>query len=307
MGSSKRKAAGMSDITLLDGGMGQELVHRAGDKPTPLWSTQIMLDHPGLVTQVHKDFFAAGATIATTNSYAIHHDRLIDTPVEGAFSALHQSALFEARTARREHGSGRIAGAIGPLVASYRPDLHPASDVSVPLFAEVAGLLAPACDLLVCETVASLDHARDILTASLPSGLPVWLAVTVDDADGSKLRSGEAIRDVVAIAETGASALLVNCSTPEAIPAALAAVAHTTLPYGAYANGFEHIADGFLEDKPTVDSLTLRRDFTPELYADHVMNWVASGATIVGGCCEVGPAHIAEIARCLRDAGHTIV
>ena len=38
----------MTDITLLDGGMGQELVHRAGDKPTPLWSTQIMLDHPGI-------------------------------------------------------------------------------------------------------------------------------------------------------------------------------------------------------------------------------------------------------------------
>lgn len=96
----------MAEVTLLDGGMGQELVHRAGDRPTPLWSTQIMLDHPGLVTEVHADFFAAGATIATTNSYAIHHDRLTDTPVEGAFSALHQSALYEARTARREHGSG---------------------------------------------------------------------------------------------------------------------------------------------------------------------------------------------------------
>lgn len=146
----------MAEVTLLDGGMGQELVHRAGDRPTPLWSTQIMLDHPGLVTEVHADFFAAGATIATTNSYAIHHDRLTDTPVEGAFSALHQSALYEARTARREHGSGRIAGAIGPLRASYRPDLHPASDIAVPLFAEIANLLAPACDLLICETVASV-------------------------------------------------------------------------------------------------------------------------------------------------------
>ncbi|WP_299285438.1 homocysteine S-methyltransferase family protein [uncultured Tateyamaria sp.] len=297
----------MADITLLDGGMGQELVHRAGDKLTPLWSTQIMLDHPGMVTSVHADFFAAGATVATTNSYAIHHDRLAGTPVEGAFTALHQSALFEARTARREHGTGRIAGAIGPLVASYRPDLHPASDVAVPLFAEVTALLAPACDLLICETVASIDHARDILAGCADAAIPVWLAMTVDDRDGTKLRSGEPIADVVPIAEAGATALLVNCSTPEVIPAALASVAHTSLPFGAYANGFEQIADGFLEDKPTVDSLTLRRDFTPELYADQVMTWVAAGATIVGGCCEVSPAHIAEIARRLRDAGHTIV
>ncbi|MEO0401653.1 MAG: homocysteine S-methyltransferase family protein, partial [Pseudomonadota bacterium] len=141
----------MADITLLDGGMGQELVHRAGDKPTPLWSTQIMLDHPGMVTDVHRDFFAAGATIATTNSYAIHHDRLTGTPVEGAFTALHQSALYEARAARRAHGSGRIAGAVGPLGASYRPDLHPDSDTAVALFDEVVALLAPACDVIVFE------------------------------------------------------------------------------------------------------------------------------------------------------------
>jgi len=298
----------MADITLLDGGMGQELVHRAGDKPTPLWSTQIMLDHPGLVTQVHADFFAAGATIATTNSYAIHHDRLTDTPVEGAFTALHQSALLEARAARRGHGSGRVAGAIGPLRASYRPDLHPDAHVAVPLFAEVASLLAPACDLLICETVASLAHARDILAASTPTGLPVWLALTVDDTDGTRLRSGEPTADAVAIAETGgAAALLVNCSAPEAIPAALASLSGTSLPIGAYANGFEQISEGFLGDKPTVDTLTVRRDFTPATYGDQVMGWVDAGATIVGGCCEVGPAHIAEIAHRLRAAGHTIV
>lgn len=298
----------MTDITLLDGGMGQELVHRAGDNPTPLWSTQIMLDHPGMVTQVHVDFFTAGATIATTNSYAIHHDRLQDTPVEGAFTALHQSALLEARAARRIHGSGRVAGAIGPLRASYRPDLHPDAATAVPLFAEVANLLAPSCDFLIGETVASLAHARDMLAACAPTGLPIWLALTVDDTDGTKLRSGEPVADAVAIAQTGgAAALLINCSAPEAIPAALASLSGTSLPFGAYANGFEQITDGFLSDKPTVDALTMRHDFTPEHYADHVMKWVAAGATIVGGCCEVGPAHIAEIARRLRAADHTIV
>lgn len=297
----------MAEITLLDGGMGQELVHRAGDKPTPLWSTQIMLDHPGLVTQVHADFFAAGATIATTNSYAIHHDRLMGTPVEGAFTALHQSALFEARAARRAHGSGRIAGAIGPLRASYRPDLHPEPDVAVPLFAEVANLLAPSSDLLICETVASLAHAQDVLAGSVPTGKPVWLALTVDDRDGSKLRSGEDVADVVPVARNRANAVLINCSAPEAIPAALAGLKAVDVPIGAYANGFEQITSEFLEDKPTVDSLSARRDFTPDLYADHVMSWIDAGATIVGGCCEVGPAHIAEIARRLKAAGHVIV
>jgi hypothetical protein len=81
----------MSKITLLDGGMGQELVHRSGDSPTPLWSTQVMIDHPGLVQAVHADYFAAGATIATTNTYAMHHDRLAGTGVGGAFDAAHDA------------------------------------------------------------------------------------------------------------------------------------------------------------------------------------------------------------------------
>ena len=43
---------------------------------------------------------------------------------------------------------------------------------------------------------------------------------------------------------------------------------------------------------------------SPEAYAEHALSWVDAGATIVGGCCEVGPAHIAEIARQLKAAGH---
>ena len=75
----------MTKITLLDGGMGQELIHRAGDRPTPLWSTQVMMDHPGMVEAVHEDYFRAGSGIATTNTYCIHHDRLVKTGIDGKF------------------------------------------------------------------------------------------------------------------------------------------------------------------------------------------------------------------------------
>lgn len=293
----------MTDITLLDGGMGQELVHRAGDKPTPLWSTQVMIDHPGLVADVHRDFTAAGATVATTNTYAVHHDRLAGTPLEDRFADLLTMALAEARVS----GAKRIAGAIGPLVASYRPDLHPDADTAAPIYAEIAQMIGPSCDLIICETVASVTHAEAVLRGASASGRPVWLALTVQDSDGTKLRSGEALADALPYAEAGAAAVLVNCSAPEAIPAALDVFKAGKLPFGAYANAFEQITEDFLKDKPTVDALQKRRDMTPEAYADHAMAWVDQGATIVGGCCEVSPAHIAEIARRLRAAGHTIV
>lgn len=288
----------MADITLLDGGMGQELVHRAGDRPTPLWSTQVMIDHPGLVGQVHADFAAAGATVATTNTYAIHHDRLVDTPVADRFADLHARALAEVAGT-----PGRIAGSIGPLSASYRPDLHPADSVAVPLYAEVAQILAPACDLIICETVASVAHARAILKGAAV-GLPIWLALTVHDEDGSCMRSGEPLTDIM---DLPFDAVLANCSAPEAIPAALATFAKGDKPFGAYANGFTQITSDFLKAKPTVDALRLREDFTPAVYARHAVKWADLGATLIGGCCEVGPTHIAETARALQDAGHRIV
>ncbi|NNE52136.1 MAG: homocysteine S-methyltransferase family protein [Sulfitobacter sp.] len=293
----------MSEITLLDGGMGQELVHRTSDKPTALWSTRVMIDNPGLVAQVHRDFTAAGATVATTNTYAIHRDRLEGTGLSARFADLHTIALAEARVS----GAKRIAGAIGPLVASYRPDLHPSADEAAPIYAEIAQMIGPSCDLLLCETVASVTHAEAVLRGTANAGKPVWLAVTVSDTDGTHLRSGEPLAAVLPYAQAGADAILINCSAPEAIPAALDILAESGLPYGAYANAFERITEEFLQDKPTVDALEKRRDMTPEAYAEHVMGWVEQGATIVGGCCEVSPAHIAEIARRLRAAGHTIV
>ena len=296
----------MTQITLLDGGMGQELVHRAGDTPTALWSTQVMVDHPGMVEGVHRDFFAAGATVATTNTYAIHHDRLEGTGLENQFQELHDRAVAEALAARAAHGSGRIAGSIGPLRASYRPDLHPGAEVAVPLFSEIAQRIAPKCDLLICETVASVSHARDVLKAAKQTGLPVWLACTVSDQDGTQLRSGEPLGDLRNVVSE-ADALLINCSAPEAVTQALPLIAQFGLPYGGYANGFVQISQDFLKAKPTVDSLEIRKDMGPRAYAGYVMEWVAAGATIVGGCCEVSPAHIAEIKHRLTAAGYEVV
>lgn len=289
----------MTDIILLDGGMGQELVHRAGDRPTPLWSTQVMIDHPGLVAQVHADYARAGATVHTTNTYAILRDRLVGTGMEDKFEALFAAALHEAK------GASVKAGSIGPLGASYRPDLLPPHEEAVAVYTEVAKILAPQVDLIICETVASIAHALALLEAVLPMRKPVWLAFTVDDNDGTKLRSGEPVADVFEVA-VGASVILANCSSPEAIDAAINVLATGDKPFGGYANGFTKISDGFLGDKPTVDALTARKDLGPDEYAQFAMGWIAKGATIVGGCCEVGPAHIAKLAENITAAGHQI-
>ncbi|MGP6086986.1 homocysteine S-methyltransferase family protein [Antarctobacter jejuensis] len=305
----------MTKITLLDGGMGQELIRRHGQPASPLWSTQVMIDRPGLVAEVHRDYADAGATVATTNTYAIHRDRLKGGTsnhyapegvelenMEDQLEALHIAALDEAEAVR---GRSRIAGSIGPLGASYRADLHPEEAIAVPLYAEVADILAPRADLLIFETIASLDAARSCLTAGRTTDKPVWLAFTVDDEDGSLLRSGEPVAEAARIAAE-ADAVLANCSAPEAMAAALDALSKSGVPFGAYANAFTILTKAFIQGGTTADDLKAREDMTPATYADHAMNWVDMGATIIGGCCETNPAHIAEIARRLRAAGHDI-
>ncbi|MFK7939723.1 MAG: homocysteine S-methyltransferase family protein [Roseovarius sp.] len=298
----------MTKITLLDGSIGQELVKRAGDKPTPLWSTQVMIDHPKLVGEVHLDYFNAGATIATTNTYAVLHDRLKIADLQDKADQLTEAAVMSARRARAAAGAGRVAGALGPLIASYRPDICPAPDEAAKGYAIPVAAMKDHVDLFLIETVSSVDHAEGALRAATGQGVPVWLAVTVDDDDGTKLRSGENVSDIAPLVEAHQpDAVLVNCSRPEAIGAALALIKPMGKPYGAYANGFTHISAGFLKDAPTVDALQERTDLGPEAYAAFVMDWIENGATIVGGCCEVGPAHIAELAKQIKAAGHQIV
>ena len=291
-------------ITLLPGGLGQELLARSETQPTGLWATRFLIENPDLVKWLHRDYFLAGAEIATTNSYAIHRDRLAPFGIEDRFVELHRFACQLAVSARQEHGSGLVAGSMGPTGRSYRPDLAPPAEEAAELYAEIAHLQEPYVDLIICETMSSVEQARGALMGASVANKPVWLAVTVDDKDGTKLRSGEPFTEIIPLlTEFKLAALLVNCSAPEAVDQAIPLLANRGVPIGAYANGFVEIAKDFLQQGATVEILEKRSNLEPKTYADFVDGWIKQGATIVGGCCEVGPAHIAELAKRLRQKG----
>jgi S-methylmethionine-dependent homocysteine/selenocysteine methylase len=282
-------------ITLMDGGMGQELIARAG-RATGLWSVQALLDNPQLVRDVHDDYFAAGAEVATTNTYSILPDRLIPVGIADELPKLMKLACEMAVAARDANGSGTVAGSLGPQGFSYQPDKAPPAEQAAEVYAEMARLQAPFVDCHVLETMSSVDQARGGLMGASVTGKPVWLAVSVDDQDGTKLRSGEPISDIAPlIAEYKPHAVFLNCSLPEAIDAGLPDVAKIGLPFGAYANGFTGIAQDFNKVGATVDLLKSRTDLGPTAYADFAQKWIDMGATYIGGCCEVGPAHILEM------------
>ena len=296
------------DITLLDGSIGQEILKRSGDKATPLWSTKVMMDKPTIVDDVHRSYFKSGATVATTNTYPVHYDRLKRVGLEDDRFKLWDIAVNSALSARDKHGYGKVAASIGPLIASYRPDICPPAAEAEKIYDEMISHLSLKTDIILIETMCSIDQAEGALRASEKINKPVWIGFSVHDFDGSKLRSGENLKDIVSILEKFTiEAVLINCSRPEVVTTAVEIVSSFNKKFGAYANAFTKISSGFLEDAPTVDSLEERKDLNPENYLKFVMEWIELGASIVGGCCEVGPEHIELIANKLKNTGYQIV
>ncbi len=290
-------------VVLLDGGTGQELIKRRGRPATPLWSAQALLDAPELVTAVHGDFIAAGARVITVNSYGVTPQRLARDGDPARLDEMLDAAVAAAGRARvAAPHPVRVAGCLPPLVASYRADLVPDDATCNAAYARLAERQGVGVDLFLAETISSIREGVAATVAGVGAGKPVWCAFTVGDEGGTRLRSGEPLVEAAqAVAAAGAEAVLVNCARPEAVTEAVGALARTGLRVGAYANGFVTVAA--LVPGGTVDLLQARWDLAPAIYAEHAMGWVGAGASIIGGCCEVGPAHLEELHGRLVGAG----
>jgi S-methylmethionine-dependent homocysteine/selenocysteine methylase len=282
-------------FTILDGGMGQELVKRAKHKLTPLWSADVLRDHPDLVVNVHRDFIQAGADVITLSSYAATPTRLAKYNRQDEFVALQEAAINAAKKARDDTElSPLIAGTLPPLPGSYRPSERLGSQLSQQEYQQIVEQQYKHVDLFLCETMASIEEACISTSVAMKAGLPVWTSFTVNEKDGSFLRSGEQIIEAAkAVLAEGASALLINCSPPEATSKALNELAPHIETMGAYANGFVTVEP--YQGHATVDVLKSRKEINPQTYAEFGQEWLSKGATIIGGCCEIGPKHIAEI------------
>jgi S-methylmethionine-dependent homocysteine/selenocysteine methylase len=146
--------------------------------------------------------------------------------------------------------------------------------------------------------MSSIDQARGGLMGAQVTELPVWVAFSVSDDDGRLLRSGEPLANVLPLLkEYRPEAVLINCSSPEAVSDGLSSLVGHDFKVGAYANGFTKIHADFNSINATVDLLEARTDLGPDAYLTFAKGWAATGASIVGGCCEVGPKHIETLAQ----------
>ncbi len=294
-------------MTVLDGGMGRELLRIGAPFRQPEWSALALLEGPDWVVQAHANFIDAGAQVITTNSYAVVPFHL----GEDRFAARGQElAELSGRLARRavvERSATdvRVAGSLPPLFGSYRPDLFDPIDAPRIIDPLVAGL-APYVDVWLGETLGCVAEARTVRDAIDRVGAgdrPLWISYTLDDHHPGTLRSGESIGDAVATAvDLGAVAVLFNCCQAETITPAIRTARDRVgdgIDIGGYANRFlsSHTDGG----EANAQLATFRDDLDPASYNEFVVAWLDAGATIVGGCCGMEPEHIARLVRTVAD------
>lgn len=295
--------AGFGSPLLLDGSMGQELIKRGAGGHDLLWAAGALIHSPSVVRAIHEDYIHAGADVITTNSYSTIRSKFEPAGLMGRFDELNRLAGRLAVEAREACGREvMIAGSLPPQRGSYRPDRVGGFDEILPLYREQVRLLAPYVDLFLCETMSTAGEARAAATAAAESGKPVWVSWTLADDSPPRLRSGETIADAVAALDgLAVAALLFNCSPPEIISEALPEMAALAgRPFGAYANAFQPVPECWKYDGD--DTLpSTRTDLSPEAYAHFARGWLGAHASIIGGCCEVGPDHIRAL-RALIEA-----
>lgn len=283
---------------LLDGSMGQELFRRGAKWQYGMWAVAALYEDPNMVLAVHEDYIHVGADVITTNTYGTTRTRLRHVGMEDRFAELvhvaGQLAVKSKQTTGQEHI--KIAASLPPLEASYVSEFNLDFDQMVAEYRELIDLLDPYVDIYLGETLATSQEARALLTAIQGRNKPIWVSWTLHDHSSSKLRGNESIQQAINnICDFVVDAVLVNCCTPDSIDTVLPILQSCGIPFGAYANGFVEIPDNVGITDDGVKRLDIRTDLSPQIYAYHANKWLAAGATIVGGCCEVGPEHIAKL------------
>ena len=286
-------------VTLLDGGMGGEIQQRRPEAAHGLWSAGVLVDEPDLVIEIHREYIDAGAVVITTNNYSTIPSYLGKSGMEDQYRELTRLAATLARRAVRESGKDvAIAGSLPPLEESYRADLVPSPEVARPIYEGVVEALRDEVDLYVCETMASAMEARTAASTALAhgQGRPVYVSWTLDETPGRGLRSGETVEQAVAaLARLDVEGYLFNCTHPEAIEVGLRELKPlTSKPIGCYPNRLNKVPDGWTLDNEVTTGL--RGDLPQHLYVAAMLRCIDAGASIIGGCCGIGPSDIRALA-----------
>jgi S-methylmethionine-dependent homocysteine/selenocysteine methylase len=297
-----------SPFTVIDGGLSTALEEAGHSLTDALWTARFLADDPQAIVDAHSAYLRAGADVLITASYqasvagfeAAGHTpdaarRLIASSTDLARQAVSAHRADCDDTA--EDPAPLVAASVGPFGATLHDgsEYHGRYDASwddVRRFhVERLAILADSGpDIVAVETIPSTAEAEIVVEAlGAHPELTGW--ITFSCRDGESTCHGESI-DVAASSVAVSDQVVavgVNCTAPEHVAGLLSAMS-AALPAGfplvAYPN------HGRAWDAAT--GCWLGPDGGIDVHGQ-VQQWIAAGARLIGGCCGIGPAGIAEL------------
>ena len=284
-------------VRILDGGMGQELLARGMKPKGTLWSASALLEekYHKLLFDTHLDFIKAGAEVIITTTFASRKKRLIENNCEDKFEYINKKAGEIAKKTKDHFPHVLIAGGLPPQNLTYKADERSNDEISNDFYSQ-AKLIDPYVDFYYFDVLSSINEIKVGIKSIKEFNKPYLVGMHI--SEGKNLPSGENISDLVDNVETKELlGITLSCVSPENFQLNINELKNLGIPFGFKLNGFikTNPIPKFDKNKKTKNPnelLGVRKDLTPIKMAEFAKKFKDSGATILGGCCEVRPAHI---------------
>ena len=285
---------------ILDGGMGQELLNRGVKPYGTIWGASALLHkkYHDTIIQTHLDFIQAGAEVIVTNSFGSRKRRLIENNLEKKYNILNKLAGKLAKKAvKKSKKKVLIAGSLPPQNFTYFADLGKDLKFIKENFKSQAACLNPYIDFFYLDVMSSLKECKIAINSILSFKKKILIGVHV--RKNGKLPSGENFIYVVKKLEKYKPlGILASCVSTEDLSIIMKDIKKIKTPFGFKINAFQHIPAGWKPDSnnPKVQ-LGRRKDLTPKKFLEICRKFHKMGAKIIGGCCEIKPAHIQALKK----------
>ena len=254
-----------------------------------------------MVESTHKDFVKAGAEVIVTTTFTTRRKRLSENNIEGKFEYLNKKAGEIALKVKNEYPNIMIAGGLPPQRLTYEEDIRSEVEITKD-FNEQARLLNEYVDFYYFDVWSSIREFKCGIEAIKEFKKPYLIGIHI--SEGTKLPSGEKISDIKSIIDGNLLGVMLSCVSPENYDHNLEEIKKLNVPFGFKLNGFmttkpkNGYTANYLKTKGNPNEfLGKRHDLTPDKFHEIAKKFKENGATIIGGCCETGPAHIKAMAK----------
>lgn len=256
----------------------------------------LCLTRPDIISDIHRQYIAAGADIIETNSFNANALSLAEYGLSGYVPEINAAAAKLARRAADEAGRRVfVAGSIGPSSVSLSmpsdgPGAVDFDRMTAAYRSQATALVAGGVDVILLETIFDTLNAKAAIYGikqafdDCAKELPLMLSVTLTES--GRMLSGQDIDAFVASTlHAGAVSVGLNCGFgAEGMAPYVEALQKYGFPVSLHPNA------GLPDEMGQYTQ-------TPAIMAHTLKSYLEKGRlNIVGGCCGTTPEHIAAIA-----------